>query len=75
MDPSLKLQLKADVTLARTFISTAGAQWAPVNMTTYPVTGNVVTITSLTSAAICLKAQADALARLADVLDKMIDYV
>jgi hypothetical protein len=75
MDPSLKIQLKSDITLAKTFISTAGSQWSPLNMTTYPVTGNVVTITSLTSAAICLKAQGDALARIADVLDKMIDNV
>jgi hypothetical protein len=73
MDTAQKLKLKMEATAAKGMMASVSGQVATLNLTTFPVAGNIVTIPSLPMAAQAIKIQSDALIRIAETLEKLID--
>jgi hypothetical protein len=75
MDTAQKMKLKSDAMALKGLLAAVSGQIAPLNMTTYPVAGDVVTIPSLPMAGQAIKTQNDALTRIAEMLEKLVDAV
>ena len=73
MDDAQKSMLKAELQSLRSIISGTTATTGMLNQTTFPVTGPVVNIPTLPMVAQTLRQQADAMDKLAVLIEKVIN--
>lgn len=73
MDDAQKQMLKAELTAVRSIISASAAPASSLNQTTVPVTGPTVNIPALAIAAQVFRQQAEAMDKLAGLVEKVIN--
>jgi hypothetical protein len=73
MDMQAKMKFKSDLMTAKGMLMSTSGQIASLNMSTYPVAGDMVIIPSLPMAAQAMKSQNDAMTKVMEMLEKLID--
>jgi hypothetical protein len=73
MDDAQKSMFKAELQGIKSMISASTAATGMLNQTTFPVTGPVVNITSLPAVAQAFRQQADAMDKLVNMIEKVIN--
>lgn len=73
MDDAQKAMLKAELQSIRGTIAIAGGMTATFSQMTFPVIGTMVTIPTFTTVAAAIKQQADAMDKLATLVEKVIN--
>ena len=73
MDAQTRNKLKNEVAILKSLISSASSLTAGMQQSAFPVMGPIVNIPALPMAANVIRAQNDCLAKMADLLNKMLD--
>jgi hypothetical protein len=73
MDEAQKSMLKGELTMIKSLISASSGMTGNLNQTTFPVTGPVVNIPALAMVGQVIRQQADALDKLASLVEKVIN--
>lgn len=73
MDEAQKAMLKAELMIVKSLISASSGMTASLNQTTFPVTGPVVTIQALAMVGQAMRQQADAMDKLANTIEKVVN--